>query len=305
MFARLTAALEARLELALAGRDDEHTDVGLRGTADHVRHIRLVAWRVEHREAAVRGLEGSAANLDGLALGLLLLAGVHDVGEEPTLAVLLLGLLHVLLDLSLVHAAAQEEDVTTSRGLAGIDVTNEHHVQVRPRVRNLEFALFPLRNLPPLLLLLLCLRRRRGGGKLCRLLRRGRRFDDRLGCLRRRGLRCLGRLLLLLLLVVVVAAAPCSGNVVSGSFAGADGLRRLRGRACRKRRRTLPLPAERGAHGARRRPWRDEVGRRLGDGGGGLQGRFLKRACRRKRPLARRRRWPLLRRAGRRRRRCR
>jgi len=105
VFPRLAALFKAAFELALLGTDDESTDVGLTGALDHVGHVVLVAGRVDDREAFVLGLEEGLADLDGLALGPLLGALVHDVGQVPALAVVLLGLELVLLQLVEVHEA--------------------------------------------------------------------------------------------------------------------------------------------------------------------------------------------------------
>mmetsp|Transcript_128191 Transcript_128191/g.358878 ORF Transcript_128191/g.358878 Transcript_128191/m.358878 type:complete len:668 (+) Transcript_128191:1274-3277(+) len=218
MLASLTASLEARLELALPGGDDENADVSLGRAADHVRHVGLVAGGVQDGESSVRRLEVRAPDLHRLAFRLLLVARVHDIGEKPTLAVLVLGLLHVLLDGSLVDAAGQVQDVAARRGLPGIDVADEHDVQMRPRVRLRHLALALLGGLDDLhlVLLLFCIGRRLL--RLDRLLRRGRRSLPHrsrllhlnrlrrlnLHGLRRLGLRRLLRRLVGLLLPVVL-----------------------------------------------------------------------------------------------------
>mmetsp|Transcript_23624 Transcript_23624/g.58923 ORF Transcript_23624/g.58923 Transcript_23624/m.58923 type:complete len:700 (+) Transcript_23624:341-2440(+) len=183
----LTASLEACLELALSRRYDQDTDVSLRGTTDHVGHVGFVPRRIEHCETPIWGFEVGSANLHGLTFCLLLFAGVHDVGEEPTLSVLVLGLLHILLNRPLIHTAAQVQDVATSSGLARINVANEDHVQVWPRIRLFQLTLFRLDWCRLFLLLLLLLH-----GLLNR-----RRFllGCRLRSCRLRGLSRRGRLL--------------------------------------------------------------------------------------------------------------
>ena len=58
VLARLAAAVEARLELALARRDDEDADVGLARARNHVGNVVLVAGRVEDRVPAESGHGG-------------------------------------------------------------------------------------------------------------------------------------------------------------------------------------------------------------------------------------------------------
>mmetsp|Transcript_17178 Transcript_17178/g.51446 ORF Transcript_17178/g.51446 Transcript_17178/m.51446 type:complete len:207 (-) Transcript_17178:607-1227(-) len=193
---------------------------------------------VQDGVSAVRGLEVGAADLDGLALRLLLLAGVHDVGEEPAFSVLVLGLLLVLLDGALIDAATQVQDLAARRRLPGVDVADEDHVVVRARVRLLQVlvdhrALLD-RHLILLLLFLLGLLRLRGRRRrlLLRLLLRLLRSGGR-------GLR--GSLLLLLLLPVV-------RSLLLGGRRGLRGLRLLRlrlggglrGRLRLRRLRRLP-----------------------------------------------------------------
>mmetsp|Transcript_15384 Transcript_15384/g.53432 ORF Transcript_15384/g.53432 Transcript_15384/m.53432 type:complete len:270 (-) Transcript_15384:231-1040(-) len=134
VLASLAAALKARLELALASADDENAGVRLRRTLDHVGHVVLVAWRVQHRETLLGRLEVGTADLDGLALRSLLLVGVHDEGEEPALAVALLRLALELLDGSAVDHTRQVQDVARQRRLSGVNVADEHNVEVVARV---------------------------------------------------------------------------------------------------------------------------------------------------------------------------
>mmetsp|Transcript_47661 Transcript_47661/g.107267 ORF Transcript_47661/g.107267 Transcript_47661/m.107267 type:complete len:420 (-) Transcript_47661:197-1456(-) len=115
VLAGLAAALKAGLELALPSRDDEHADVGLGRAADHVGHVGLVPRSVQDSPPAVIGLKVSAADLNRLSLGLLLLVCVHDVRKEPALTILVLGLLLVFLYRPLIDAAAEIQDVATGR----------------------------------------------------------------------------------------------------------------------------------------------------------------------------------------------
>ena len=74
------------------------------------------------------------AHLDSLTLGPLLLVGIHDEGEEPRLAVLLLGLLLILLDGARVHLPRAVEDLSAEGALARVDVPDEDQVEVLPLV---------------------------------------------------------------------------------------------------------------------------------------------------------------------------
>merc|ERR1719272_608452 len=99
---------------------------------------------IKNRKTLVRRLESRATDLDGLTLGLLLLAGVHNVCKEPTLTILVLGLLLVLLDGSIVNAAAKKQNLPASCRLASIDVADENYVHVQSRVGLFQVALLNL-----------------------------------------------------------------------------------------------------------------------------------------------------------------
>mmetsp|Transcript_25671 Transcript_25671/g.69411 ORF Transcript_25671/g.69411 Transcript_25671/m.69411 type:complete len:398 (+) Transcript_25671:429-1622(+) len=138
VLARLPAALEARLKLTLARGDDEHANVGLAGARNHVWHVVLVTGRVEDGVALLVRVKVRTAHLHRLALGALLLVCVHDVGEEPRLAVLLLGLLLVLLHGALVHLSRGKHHLPAEGGLPRVDVSDEDAVEVLPQVRALR-----------------------------------------------------------------------------------------------------------------------------------------------------------------------
>jgi len=72
------------------------------------------------------GVELRPADLDGLALRLLFLGVVHDVGEPPGVPALLLGLLLELLDGPAVDHAHVVHDGAADGGLARVDVADEH-----------------------------------------------------------------------------------------------------------------------------------------------------------------------------------
>ena len=111
MLTSLPAAVKSGLEFALPGGDDQHRDVGLTGTHDHVGDVVLVSWRIHDGVALDVGLELGPADLHGLSLGSLLFVGVHNEGQEPGLAVEFLGLPLVLFDGPLVNVFRQVEDV--------------------------------------------------------------------------------------------------------------------------------------------------------------------------------------------------
>mmetsp|Transcript_79519 Transcript_79519/g.224893 ORF Transcript_79519/g.224893 Transcript_79519/m.224893 type:complete len:274 (-) Transcript_79519:212-1033(-) len=209
MFSGLPSALEARLKFTFPCGDDEDADVGLGRAAYHVRNVCLVPRGIQDGPPPVLRLEVGTPDLHSLALCLLLLVGVHDVGKEPTLAILILGLLHVLLNRSLIDAPAEIQNVSTGCRLASVDVADENHVQVGPGVRLGKDLLAVVHRcycllLHHLLLLLHGLWRRGGrrgrGGRLLRrqlLRRRLLRRRLRLGLLHHLGLLGRGRLDLL------------------------------------------------------------------------------------------------------------
>ena len=63
-------------------------------------------------------------------LGALLVVRVHDVRKEPALAVAQLRLALEFLDGALVHHARCVHDVAADGGLASVDMTDEHDVDV-------------------------------------------------------------------------------------------------------------------------------------------------------------------------------
>jgi hypothetical protein len=83
----------------------QHANVGLRGAADHVGHEALVSRGVNDRKVLLLRGEVCLAVLHSLALGALLVVGVHGPREVPALSVLLLGLALVLFKRAFVDAA--------------------------------------------------------------------------------------------------------------------------------------------------------------------------------------------------------
>ena len=114
----------AEREAALRGRR------GASCASSRKRTVVLVPRRVEDGVPLRRRVEVRATHLNGLALGALLLVGVHDEGKEPRVAILLLGLLLVLLDRARVHLVGLVEDLPAEGRLARVDVANEDEVQV-------------------------------------------------------------------------------------------------------------------------------------------------------------------------------
>mmetsp|Transcript_34091 Transcript_34091/g.67103 ORF Transcript_34091/g.67103 Transcript_34091/m.67103 type:complete len:369 (-) Transcript_34091:319-1425(-) len=141
MLSRLTTPFKARLELSFSRRDDEHSNVCLRSARNHVRHVGLVAWCIQQGPTPVDGLKVRTANFHSLTLGLLLLVRVHNVGQEPTVSVLVPSLLLVFFDRPFINTAAQVQHVPTRGGFARINMANEDNVQVSPWVRLLPLAI--------------------------------------------------------------------------------------------------------------------------------------------------------------------
>lgn len=126
----LTTLLETSLVLALTGRDDEDTDIGLGGTANHGRYKVLVTRSIQNSVATLFSLEESTANLDGLSLGTLLASEIESPRQVPGLTALLLGLALELLHGTVVNHAGSVEDGASKGGLSSIDVANENQVNV-------------------------------------------------------------------------------------------------------------------------------------------------------------------------------
>ena len=128
VLSRLAASLEPGFVLALPGRDDEDTDIGLGGAANHVGHIVLVAGSIEHRVPPLLGLEECAANLDRLALGSLLAGEVESPRQVPRLTAGFLCFAPEFFHGPLVNHACGIEDRTTKRRLPGVNVPNKDKV---------------------------------------------------------------------------------------------------------------------------------------------------------------------------------
>mmetsp|Transcript_8346 Transcript_8346/g.15432 ORF Transcript_8346/g.15432 Transcript_8346/m.15432 type:complete len:478 (+) Transcript_8346:275-1708(+) len=127
---RLPTSLETCLELALTGSNDEHANVSLRGTPNHVWHVVLMSGGVQDCVSLLVRLEVRSSHLDRLSFRALLVVRIHDVSHVPTVSVLLLGLSLVFLYRPVVHVTRLEQDLPTESGFSSVDVTNEHDVDV-------------------------------------------------------------------------------------------------------------------------------------------------------------------------------
>jgi hypothetical protein len=72
-----------RFELSFPRTDDEHPDVRLRSTTNHVGNVVGVSGSVEEGVSLVRRVEVRTAHLHGFALVALFLVGVHDKRDVP------------------------------------------------------------------------------------------------------------------------------------------------------------------------------------------------------------------------------
>ena len=123
------------LELTLTGGDHEDRDVSLGGTGDHVLDEVTVAGGIDDGEVELGGLELPQGDVDGdTTFALTLQLVEHPRVLEGTLAEVL-GLLLVGGDDTLVDTSALVDQVTGGGRLAGVDVADDHKVDV-----NLGFA---------------------------------------------------------------------------------------------------------------------------------------------------------------------
>merc|ERR1719278_2475581 len=118
------------LELTSTGRNDENTAIGLRSSSDHFLDEIPVAGGVDDGDIVLVGLKLPESDVDGdttLTLGLQL---VQHPGVLEGALTGLLGLLLELLDGPLVDATALVDQMAGGGGLAGVDMTDDHDVDV-------------------------------------------------------------------------------------------------------------------------------------------------------------------------------
>jgi hypothetical protein len=107
-------------------RNHEKSDIGLRGTGDHILDEISVSRSIDDSVVPLISVEllGSARNGD-TSLSLLLLS-IHIEGESERRLAQTIGLSLELLELSLVDTAELEEQTTGSGGLTRVDVTADN-----------------------------------------------------------------------------------------------------------------------------------------------------------------------------------
>merc|ERR1719278_1935660 len=118
------------LELASTGRYDKDTAIGLRCSCNHVLDEIPVAGGVDDGDVVLVGLELPESDVDSdttLTLGLQL---VQDPGVLEGALAHLLRLLLELLNGSLVDSSALVDKMSGGGGLAGVDMANDHDVDV-------------------------------------------------------------------------------------------------------------------------------------------------------------------------------
>mmetsp|Transcript_10449 Transcript_10449/g.20588 ORF Transcript_10449/g.20588 Transcript_10449/m.20588 type:complete len:414 (+) Transcript_10449:120-1361(+) len=106
----LTSLDKASFELSLTCRNHKNTHICLTGTADHSRHVVLVARCVKNGQAAVLRLKVGASDLDSLTLGTLFIRLIHNVRQKPTVTVALLRLLLELFNRTLINLASKVQN---------------------------------------------------------------------------------------------------------------------------------------------------------------------------------------------------
>jgi hypothetical protein len=130
MLTGLTVLRDTGLELTSSTGDDEDGAIGLGGTSDHVLDKVTVTWGIDDSNHELGGLELPEGDIDGdttLTLGLELVE--HPGILEGTLSELSSFLLE-LLDGTLIDTTALVDQVTSSGGFSGIDVSDDDDVNV-------------------------------------------------------------------------------------------------------------------------------------------------------------------------------
>merc|ERR1712244_185179 len=121
---------DTSLEFTGAGSDNQDTTIGLGGSSDHVLDEITMSGGIDDGDVVLASLELPQGNIDGDTTFTLGLQLVQNPGVlEGTLAHLL-GFLLELLNGTLVDTTALVDQVTGGGGLAGVDVANDHNVDM-------------------------------------------------------------------------------------------------------------------------------------------------------------------------------
>ena len=121
---------DTSLKTTSGGVDDKYSTVSLGGTRDHVLNEVTVSGGINDSAVVLGGLELPQGNVDGdapLALGLEL---VEDPGVLEGPLVHLGSLLLEPLDDALVDASQLVDEVAGGRGLARVNMADDHDVDV-------------------------------------------------------------------------------------------------------------------------------------------------------------------------------
>ncbi len=119
----LSTLIETSFELTLTSGNNKATNIGLSGTSDHRRNIRLVTGSIKEGDTLLISREIGATALNSLTSSTLIFGGIHDIGEIPRLTVLFLCFALVLLNSTLINLTSLEKDLTGDGRLTSINVT--------------------------------------------------------------------------------------------------------------------------------------------------------------------------------------
>jgi len=130
MLTGLTVLGDTSLELTNTSSNDQHSAVSLRGTSDHVLDEVPVSRSINDGHVVLAGLKLPQSDVDGDTTLTLSLQFVQHPGVLEGALSHLGGFLLELLDGSLVDSSAFVDQMAGRGGLAGVDMANDHDVDV-------------------------------------------------------------------------------------------------------------------------------------------------------------------------------
>jgi len=139
VFSGLSGLGDTSFELSGSGCNDEHRNISLGGSGDHILDEISVSGSVDNGEGELLGLELPESNVDGDTSFSLSFELVEDPSILEGSLSHLSGLLLELLDCSLIDTSALVDQVSSGGGLSCVDVSNDDDVDMNFILSHLRF----------------------------------------------------------------------------------------------------------------------------------------------------------------------